>query len=853
MTERAKEMAEGGVLSERNARGNLERRASGGPRASSTSRASSGSAPQPRDVPAQDPDFAKDFRSSKKSLRKSKMPWTSAAESDSPGFFERVCNPCKSSGKRHGCKDMVAYFLDRVFVKRWAFFLFLTVVGLIMIAVFGFLYALVIEEDWSQSQANDMNIYIEGVWAAWTFMADPGTHADVTTSSQRILGSIITLGGILFFASILGVTVDIIHEKMDALRQGKSKIVESGHSLILGWTEKTFHIVEELVEANSSEGGGVIAILASESKERMEEELKIQIPQFRRRGTRVVVRTGSPLVVNDLVRVSVHMAKAVIILAGTGDADRSDADTLRAMLTLRNMFRSSDTMRGYVVAEVRDIDNEPLVKMVGGDSVETLVSHDMIGRLMLMSVRQPGLAKVYEALLGFEGDEFYMSEWKELEGKQWAELVGSFADAVPIGILGADGFVVLNPPAGRKLGPGDQVIVIAQDNDTYKPQEPVPIEGGTPPEMKPHEKKREIILFCGWRRDVRDILQQLDKLVDPGSEVHMMTHCVPVEKRAERLLEDGLDTNDLVNIKLVHHFGNTSVRRKLEALPLEHYSSVMIFADQMYEADTMHADSHSLATLLLIRNIQAVRQANGSLSSPRKRQPQSARFDQLKDQTCPMICEILDPHTQKTIAESDHLSLASDFCQSNRLIAQVMTMVAEERTVKVLLGELLGSQGVCIHVVPPTRYTRYGEQLSFWALCKRALTCFNETVIGYQQRNSTAGTVLNPANKHKPFVWDRCDFAVLQGEMSQATYFVNTDEDHPALQHVKDGSVPAEDPRAGDAPRTGQESRSIEQEDTHEWATDDPEARSSHVVLDTACRRDGPAHRAQAGPAIFST
>ena len=34
---------------------------------------------------------------------------------------------------------------------------------------------------------------------------------------------------------------------------------------------------------------------------------------------------------------------------------------------------------------------------------------------MLMSVRQPGLAKVYEALLGFEGGEFYMNEWEELE------------------------------------------------------------------------------------------------------------------------------------------------------------------------------------------------------------------------------------------------------------------------------------------------------------------------------------------------------------------------------------------------------------------------------------------------------
>ncbi len=45
------------------------------------------------------------------------------------------------------------------------------------------------------------------------------------------------------------------------------------------------------------------------------------------------------------------------------------------------------------MAEVRDVDNEPLVHLVGGNIVETLVSHDIIGRLILLSARSPGLSK----------------------------------------------------------------------------------------------------------------------------------------------------------------------------------------------------------------------------------------------------------------------------------------------------------------------------------------------------------------------------------------------------------------------------------------------------------------------------
>ena len=51
---------------------------------------------------------------------------------------------------------------------------------------------------------------------------------------------------------------------------------------------------------------------------------------------------------------------------------------------------------------MRDKDNEALIHLIGRGNVETVVSHDIIGRLMLMSVRQPGLAEVYGSVLGFE-------------------------------------------------------------------------------------------------------------------------------------------------------------------------------------------------------------------------------------------------------------------------------------------------------------------------------------------------------------------------------------------------------------------------------------------------------------------
>lgn len=46
------------------------------------------------------------------------------------------------------------------------------------------------------------------------------------------------------------------------------------------------------------------------------------------------------------------------------------------------------------MVELSDLDNEVLVKLVGGDLVQTVVAHDVIGRLMIQCARQPGLAQV---------------------------------------------------------------------------------------------------------------------------------------------------------------------------------------------------------------------------------------------------------------------------------------------------------------------------------------------------------------------------------------------------------------------------------------------------------------------------
>jgi hypothetical protein len=377
-----------------------------------------------------------------------------------------------------------------------------------------------------------------------------------------------------------------------------------------------------------------------------------------------------------------------------------------------------------------------------------LVSHDIIGRLILMSARSPGLARVYSCLLGFEGNEFYFKEWPECIGVPFGGLIERFPSAIPLGIKRKNGEVFICPGADMLLEKGDQVLVLAEDDDTYKACPPVSIEAGKVPPPRVAFPTRERILMCGWRRDVRDMIQLLDAIVEPGTELHIICE-EPVHLREKLLLEGGLTVESLKHIELVHYVGNSAIRRQLESLPWHSFTSIMILSDQSRELDIMHSDSHSLASLLLIRDLQA-------RSSSRNSVIQGAPG------YCKCISEILDPRTQRTISTSATILTLSEFIQSNELVSCILAMISESRDVRVILDELLGPQGAFFEVEPSSRYCESFEHVSFWQLAKRAMA-LGDILCGYQVRGAEE-TVLNPGSKGVARSWANVDLIVVRNE-----------------------------------------------------------------------------------------
>lgn len=262
-----------------------------------------------------------------------------------------------------------------------------------------------------------------------------------------------------------------------------------------------------------------------------------------------------------------------------------------------------------------------------------------------------------------------------------------------------------------------------------------------------------------------------------GSELWLFSD-VPMAERHERLAAGGLDVETgLVNLTLKHHEGDAVNRKDLERLPLETFDSVLILANtkEGLKINITDIDSRSLATLLLIRDIQAKRTLHGTPASADSKPPMAALSREstqsvpshasgwvhdmahVLDQTV-VISEILDPRTRNLIADTG----VSDYVLSNEIVSMALAMVSENYHVNGILAELFTEVGNELYIRPADRYVHPGEELSFYDLMAR-VRLRAEILMGYKTE-SMARALINPEDKATKRVWGRFDVLVIMAE-----------------------------------------------------------------------------------------
>lgn len=523
----------------------------------------------------------------------------------------------------------------------------------------------------------------------------------------------VTLGGIFIVSAFIGVLNSGLGAKLDELRKGRSRVVESGHALVLGWSGQVFRVVGELCAAAENQGGTVIVVLAEKDKVEMEDELALKVPDLR--GTRVVCRSGSPIDLDDLDLGSPETARAIVVLGPAG-ADDPDASVIKTVLALVG-HKPRDEGKHHIVAEIRDAKNRAPARMVGRDQVELVVSGDVIARIAVQTCRQSGLSAVYTELLDFGGDEIYFHRAHGLAGRSFGQALDAYEEGAVIGVRSADGATRLLPGMDEKVKADDALIVIAEDDDKIRPATRKPsVRESSLRTAPPTPRGPERTLILGWNSRGAMVVSELDQYAMRGSTLTIIADDdSPTEDLAA--LESPVKNHE---VKVVR--GDINDRRVLNTVGVSGYQHIVTLS-YAEKRGVQEADAITLVTLLHLRDIEE--KIGDSFS---------------------VVSEMLDARNQK-LAE---VTGTDDFIVSEDLISLLLAQLAENKHLGPVFEDLFDADGAEIYLKDAATYVVPGEAVDFYAVIEAARRR-GEVAIGYEVAGKGGGRVprLNPKKGDK--------------------------------------------------------------------------------------------------------
>lgn len=553
--------------------------------------------------------------------------------------------------------------------------------------------------------------FLEACWQSAMHTLDAGNLAGNEVWTARMILAVATVGGIFLVSTLIGILSSGLESRLDQLRKGRSFVLESDHTLILGWNSKIFTIISELAIARESDHRPALVVLADKDKVEMEDEIRAEVENLR--NLRVICRSGNPNNLVDLDIVNPHEARSILVLAP--ENGNADSQTLKTVLAVTNNPQRR-AQPYHIVTELQDEKNLEVLQMVGKDEVEILLADDLIARVMVQTCRQSGLSVVLTELMDFDGAEIYMKEIPSLLGKTFGEALFAFPECSPLGLRTAQGQVIVHPPLDRVFAKGDQIIAIAEDDSTLQVGQAIaPGEVPAPPPAPEVEKRGpERTLLLGWNRRARILIRELDQYVVEGS----MLQVVSSQDISEQI---ELIRPELRHLTLEYRCADTTSRPVLDSLEVARFDHILLLCYKDH-LELHEADAQTLITLLHLRNISEKQNIDLSI-----------------------VSEMLDLRNRQ-LAE---VTKADDFIVSDKMISLLMGQVSENKHLMRVFEDLFRAEGSEVYLKPVESYLQPGSTLTY-ATVVEAARRKGEIAIGYRivadqfDSSKAYGVAVNP-------------------------------------------------------------------------------------------------------------
>ena len=496
-------------------------------------------------------------------------------------------------------------------------------------------------------------------------------------------------GPVLFYAlalsimglGVFGVLVSVINNAMrrriELLQQGDTPVIEQGHILILGWNKRIVVVLRQLARLQP---GARVVILADMDIVPMSEALRVA--GITREKLTVILRNGVPGNSEELDRMAIDRASAVIILSNGAD----DSDAIKTLVLLSRWERWHGQPPS-LTAEISLEKNYELAEIAARKRIHVVSASRVSSKIIVQTIRNHGLAGVYDELMSLDGNSIYVQPVAACADLTIREIAYGFTDALPIGVTweAQEGGETqhkagLNPEPDYDLMEDEQLVFVANSPRIDFKSDIEPHESAIYRQRESRVPPPQQILLLGWSDILYDILFELNAHATVGSAVTVVADLS--ELQLEEKLDEPLRAS-LTNLDLGIRLGDATERVIYEDLDIDSFGSVVVLADETTDED---ADTRALRVLLRL----------------------SERDDYVSFQD-KLIVELLDGTNRDLV---DGLGVR-DIVVTSDLISAQLAQVSQQKVLGSIYRELLSAGGVEFSLRPVTEYVSLRETCRF--------------------------------------------------------------------------------------------------------------------------------------------
>lgn len=547
--------------------------------------------------------------------------------------------------------------------------------------------------------------FSESAWWAFLRLTDPGYLGDDEGVGRRLVSVLITVAGyVLFMGALIAILTEWLHSTIRRLQRGETPIAMKDHLLVLGLTERSPVVIEEILASEGRvkrflAGRGVSTLSLVVLVEHLDETVRADLVE--RLGKhwddrKMVLRSGTPLDAEHLDRVAFEHAAAILMPGSSRgtNARTHDAMTIKTVLAIAAHPRiRAATQVPRLVAEVAD----PLLARTLGKVypgvLEVIPGDAVVSQLFAQNLRHTGLSWVLVELLALQnGKNLILRDFAETHGRPFGEVLLRLRGGLALGFVReVDGEWEphLDPSPDTVLEPGDRLVTIAvrYEDLTFAPAstQTAAVTGSAPPVQLGWPETRRVLLL-GWNRRVPVLLQELQSYAAESFAVDVLSVISP-EDRTEACRAAGVSLDGL---ELRHFVGDYTNVVDLRVLDLTRYHNVAILGRGWLDAEEV-ADAQTVVCYAILQQLL----------------PETDRPA--------LLVELMDP-------ADGHLfeNKPGEVMYSPEILGRMVAHVALRRELHAVMRALFTAGGPEFHYRPPAHYGIEGRTLTFAELQREA-------------------------------------------------------------------------------------------------------------------------------------